>query len=200
MVFLLYFGGPLPFSVLNNCYFCVSRLLYLISSLTLLFSLNSLHLRGPLPLSALKNCYSCCYRLLYSLFLLYLWGPLPFSPLKNCYSCWYRLLDVSFLLNLLFSLFLLYLLGPLPFSAWENCYSCCCRLLHLLFLYILSKCFVIFVILAIACISGHISLTVSYHISLIPGKRRPAGCRFHHEDLKGKKRRPLPHTLSFRIQ
>ena len=126
----------------------------------------------PLPLASLKNCYSCCYRLLYSLFLLYLWVPLPFSALKNCYSCWYRLLDVSFLLNLLFSLFLLYLLGPFPFSALENCYSYCCRLLHLLFLYILSKCFVIFAILAIACISGHISLTVSYHISQKPNYKK----------------------------
>ena len=172
LVFLLYLWGSLPFSVLNNCYFCVSRLLYLISSLNLLFSLNSLHLWGPLPLSALNNCYSCCYRLLYSLFLLYLRAPLPFSALKNCYSCWYRLLDVSFLLNLLFSLFLLYLLGPLPFSALENSYSCCCRLLHLLFLYILSKCFVIFVILAIPCISGHISLTVSYRISQKPNYKK----------------------------
>ena len=100
LLFLLYLWGPLPLSVLNNCYFCVSRLLDLIFLPNLLFSL---YLWGPLPLPALKNCYSCCYRLLYSLFLLYLlfslfllylWGPLLFSALKNCYSCCCRFLHL----------------------------------------------------------------------------------------------------------
>ena len=35
-----------------------------------------------------------------------------------------------------------------------------------------DKCFVIFVILAIACISGYISLTVSYHISQKPNYKK----------------------------
>ena len=57
---LLYLWGPLPLYTLRKCYSCCCRLLHLLFSLNLLFSLFSLYLWGSLPLSCLKKCYSCC--------------------------------------------------------------------------------------------------------------------------------------------
>ena len=54
--------------------------------------------------------------------------------------------------------------GPLPLSASKKCHSCCCGLLPLLFLryslfsFILNKCFVVFVILAIIILANYILL------------------------------------------
>ena len=128
--------------------------------------------------SPLLNLVFSLY-LLFSLFLLYLWGPLPFSVLNNCYFCVsvaLALFDISAKF-VIFVNFITFVGPPSLVCPKELLFLLLLSLasfviLLYLFLYVLSKCFVIFVILAIARISGHISLTVSYHISQKPNYKK----------------------------
>ena len=130
-LFSLYLWGPLPFSVLKNCYSCCYPLLHLLFLLIWYFRyiwgapFRCLPSRIAIFVSRfldLTFCYICYFR--YFLFFL---GPHSLVYLNEllllCLSLSW--LDI-FAIFVIFVIFLIFV-GPLPLSALKNCCSCCCR-------------------------------------------------------------------------